>query len=215
MALKVNEIFYSIQGESTYTGRPCVFVRLTGCNLRCSYCDTQSAYEKGEEMAIARIMDLVESYRCPLVEVTGGEPLIQKETPVLVQRLIERGYEVLIETNGSQDISQVDDRCVKIVDVKCPASGEHTQNDLKNLHRLSDHDEIKFVISNREDYDFAARILKSMDSGPFRNNPVHFSPVSGRLGSRTLAQWLLEDHLDVRLHLQLHKIIWHPNQKGV
>jgi len=212
MALKVNEIFYSIQGESTYAGRPCVFVRLTGCNLRCSYCDTQFAYEEGEKMEIAAIMDLVGFHQCPLVEVTGGEPLIQKDTPVLVQRLIERGYEVLIETNGSQNISQVDDRCVKIVDVKCPASGEHTQNDPKNVDRLSDHDEIKFVISNRKDYDYAREMV---DSKLFGRNPVHFSLAMGMLESKKLARWLLEDHLNVRLHLQLHKIIWGPERKGV
>jgi len=212
MALKVNEIFYSIQGESSYAGRPCVFVRLTGCNLRCSYCDTKFAYEEGEDMEIGDIMGLVEAHQCPLVEVTGGEPLIQKDTPLLVRRLIERGHEVLMETNGSQDISQVDDRCVKIMDVKCPSSGEHTQNDLKNLHRLTDHDEIKFVISNRKDYDYAREIVGSR---LFRKNSVHFSPAFGMLESERLAVWMLEDHLNVRLHLQLHKIIWGPERKGV
>jgi len=212
MALKVNEIFYSIQGESTYVGRPCVFVRLTGCNLRCSYCDTQFAYEEGVEMEIAHIVHRVGSYACPLVEVTGGEPLIQKETPVLIHSLIEEGYEVLIETNGSRDISQLDDRCVKIVDVKCPASGEHLQNDLGNLDRLTDHDEIKFVISNRQDYDYAREIVASK---PFRKNPVHFSPAFGILQSKKLAAWLLEDHLSVRLHMQFHKIIWGSEEKGV
>lgn len=212
MALKVNEIFYSIQGESTYAGRPCVFVRLTGCNLRCSYCDTQFAYEEGEEMEIAHIVNRVGFYACPLVEVTGGEPLMQKETPVLIHSLIEEGYEVLTETNGSQDIGQVDNRCVRIVDVKCPASGEHLQNDLGNLDRLTDRDEIKFVISNRKDYDYAREMV---DSKLFGKNPVHFSPAFGMLESKKLARWLLEDHLNVRLHLQLHKIIWGPEEKGV
>ncbi|MDY6954354.1 MAG: radical SAM protein [Thermodesulfobacteriota bacterium] len=212
MALKVNEIFYSIQGESTYAGRPCVFVRLTGCNLRCSYCDTQYAYEEGDEMEIDRIVHRVGCYNCPLVEVTGGEPLIQKETPGLVHSLIQEGYKVLTETNGSQDISRLDDRCVRIVDVKCPASGEHHHNDLANLDRLTDGDEIKFVISNREDYEFARDMV---DSKVLGKNPVHFSPVFGMVESNKLAGWLLDDHLNVRLHLQLHKIIWEREHRGV
>jgi 7-carboxy-7-deazaguanine synthase len=215
MALKVNEIFYSIQGESSYAGRPCVFVRLTGCNLRCSYCDTQYAYEEGEDMEIAGIVKRVEFHQCPLVEVTGGEPLIQKNTPDLILGLIEKGHEVLIETNGSQDISQVDDRCVKIVDVKCPSSGQHARNDLRNLDRMTARDEIKFVISDRQDYHYARRILDSLGTKPLRNNPVHFSPAFGRLESSVLAGWMLEDHLDVRLHLQLHKVVWGPDRKGV
>ena len=215
MAIKVNEIFYSIQGESSYVGRPCVFVRLAGCNLRCSYCDTQFAYEEGEELAIADIVSRVHSHRCRLVEVTGGEPLIQEETPMLVHRLLQEGYEVLMETNGTQDISQVDESCVRIVDIKCPSSGQHTHNDLRNLDRLTNHDEVKFVISHREDYNYARQILDLTDPKLFRRNPVHFSPIFGRLEPRTLAEWLLEDHLDVRLHLQLHKIIWAPDQRGV
>jgi 7-carboxy-7-deazaguanine synthase len=215
MALKVNEIFYSIQGESSYAGRPCVFVRLTGCNLRCSYCDTRFAYRDGEELEVADILNRVKSHECPLVEVTGGEPLIQREAPILVQRLIEEGHEVLMETNGSQDISRVDDRCVKIVDIKCPSSGQHTHNDLKNLDRLKDRDEVKFVISHRDDYAYAKKIVNSGYPNLIKKNTVHFSPVFGRLEASKLAEWLLEDHLDVRLHLQLHKIIWAPGQKGV
>ncbi len=137
MALNVNEIFYSIQGESTYAGKPCVFIRLTGCNLRCSYCDTQYAYHDGEKRDIREIMDKVASYRCRLVEVTGGEPLLQEETPHLINLLLGAGYKVLLETNGSQDISQVDSRCVRIVDIKCPSSGEKDRNDLANLNRLT------------------------------------------------------------------------------
>ena len=215
MTLKVNEIFYSIQGESSYAGRPCVFVRLAGCNLRCSYCDTQFAYEEGEELAIADIVNRVGFHRCRLVEVTGGEPLIQEETPVLVHRLLQEGYEVLMETNGTQDISRVDESCVRIVDIKCPSSGQHAYNDLRNLDRLTNHDEVKFVISHRDDYNYARQILDLTDPKLFRGNPVHFSPIFGSLEPRTLAEWLLEDHLDVRLHLQLHKIIWAPEQRGV
>jgi 7-carboxy-7-deazaguanine synthase len=214
MALKVNEIFYSIQGESSYAGRPCVFVRLTGCNLRCLYCDTKYAYEEGKEVEIDHIVDLVRSHECPLVEVTGGEPLIQIETPSLVRRLVEEGYEVLLETNGSQDVSLIDDRCVKMLDIKCPSSGEHRQSRWENLDRLKAHDEIKFVIGERVDYDYAKRILELYPQ-LFRRHIVHFSPVSSRLKAKKLAQWLLADHLDVRLHLQLHKIIWGSEEKGV
>jgi 7-carboxy-7-deazaguanine synthase len=212
VSLKVNEIFYSIQGESSYAGRPCVFVRLTGCNLRCSYCDTQYAYDDGNEMEIVEIVGRVTSDQCRLVEVTGGEPLIQKDTPLLVHRLLEEGFEVLLETNGSQDISQLDGRCVKIVDIKCPSSGEERKNDLGNLTRITDKDEIKFVIGNREDYEYAKKIL---DISIFRNNWVHFSPVFGKMAPKILAEWILEDHLAVRLHMQLHKIIWGGQLTGI
>ncbi len=215
VALKVNEIFFSIQGESSYAGRPCVFVRLTGCNLRCSYCDTKYAYEEGEELEISDVVNRVTFYQCPVVGVTGGEPLIQKETPVLIYRLLEEGYEVLMETNGTQDISQVDDRCVKVVDIKCPSSGQTGHNDLGNLDRLTSHDEVKFVISDREDYEYAKQILDLRDENFFGKNPVHFSPAFGKIEPKTLAEWILKDHLDVRLNLQLHKVIWDPDQRGV
>ena len=214
MALNVNEIFFSIQGESSYAGRPCVFVRLTGCNLRCSYCDTQYAYEEGEELEITDIVNRVISLQCPLVEVTGGEPLIQKETPLLIYRLLEKGHEVLLETNGTQDIGKVDDRCVKIVDIKCPSSGQTSHNDLQNLDRLTNHDEIKFVIADRGDYEYAKHVLSLWNRHHFRKCLVHFSPIFGRMEPKTLADWILKDHLDVRLHLQIHKIIWGPEQRG-
>ena len=166
-------------------------------------------------MEISEIVDRVAFHQCPIVEVTGGEPLIQKETPVLVHRLLEEGFEVLMETNGSQDISGVDKRCVKIVDVKCPSSGEDEKNDLRNLTRLSQKDEIKFVIGGREDFEYARRILDLTELRPFRMNPVHFSPVFGKMDLKILAKWILEDHLDVRLNQQLHKIIWGPEQAGV
>jgi 7-carboxy-7-deazaguanine synthase len=215
LALKVNEIFYSIQGESSYAGRPCVFVRLTGCNLRCSYCDTRYAYDEGDLMEIGDVLKRVASYKCPLVEVTGGEPLIQKETPYLIHNLLEAGHEVLLETNGSQDIGQVDERCVKIMDIKCPTSGEEGKSDLKNLALLADTDEIKFVIGDRGDYDYAKKILNSMDLKPSPISRVHFSPVFGKMDTGLLAKWILADHLDVRLHLQIHKIIWDPEKRGV
>jgi 7-carboxy-7-deazaguanine synthase len=207
VTLRVNEVFYSIQGESSYAGRPCVFVRLTGCNLRCSYCDTKYAYEEGAELEIGEIIDRVSSYHCRLVEVTGGEPLIQAETPILIRRLLDEGYEVLLETNGSQDISQVDGRCVKIVDIKCPSSGEADKNDFENLNRLSDKDEIKFVIGDKEDYEYAKEKLDFIKFNPQRMHTVHFSPVFGKMDPKTLAKWILEDNLDVRLHLQLHRYI--------
>jgi len=215
VSLKVNEIFYSIQGESSYAGLPCVFIRLTGCNLRCSYCDTQYAYEEGREMEISEIIDRVASCRCHLVEVTGGEPLIQQETPSLIFSLLEKGYEVLLETNGTQDISLVDERCVRIVDIKCPSSGEEKNNDLENLNRLTDKDEVKFVIGGREDYEYARKILEIIDYKSSRMSPVHFSPVFGKMKPEILAEWILEDNLNVRLQIQLHKIIWDPERRGV
>lgn len=215
MPLKVNEIFYSIQGETSYAGRPCIFIRLTGCNLRCSYCDTPYAYDEGEELEIDEILAKIASYPCRLTEITGGEPLIQRETPLLIQRLLEKDYEVLLETNGSQDIRRVDKRCVKIVDIKCPSSGEDDKNDLRNLSKLTDKDEIKFVIGNREDYEYAKNLLNGMPSHASRMNAVHFSVVFEKMDPRILAEWILEDHLNVRLHLQLHKLIWDQKQRAV
>jgi 7-carboxy-7-deazaguanine synthase len=213
--LKVNEIFYSIQGECSCAGRPCVFVRLTGCNLRCTYCDTQYAYHEGRELEIRDIVEIVSSYKCPLVEVTGGEPLIQEETPVLIKTFLKGGYQVLLETNGSQDISRIDGRCIRVVDIKCPSSGEEKKNDLRNLSRIGSRDEIKFVIGGREDYDFAKNVLDFGDLNALNPNQVHFSPVFARIEPKVLAGWILEDRLDVRLHLQLHKIIWEPERRGV
>lgn len=215
MALKVNEIFYSIQGESTYAGCPCVFVRLTGCNLRCSYCDTQYAYKAGEDVAFSDIVNQIASHQCSLVEVTGGEPLIQKETPALVHDLLEKGYKVLLETNGSQDIGQVDNRCITILDVKCPSSGEANKNDWGNLSKLTEGDEIKFVIGDRDDYDYAKKVLDHHNISTSEVNAVHLSPLHGKMAPKDLAKWILEDHLNVRLHLQLHKVVWDPNQRGV
>lgn len=214
MPLKVNEIFYSIQGESSFAGYPCVFVRLTGCNLRCSYCDTQYAYEEGEELEIAVVLQKVLNFSCPLVEITGGEPLLQPEAPDLVRLLLDGGLRVLVETNGSLDIKAIDARAVRIIDVKCPSSGEHERNDLQNLKRLTPLDEIKFVIGAREDYDYARRMLKMIPELPGAERKIYFSPVSGRLAPRDLAEWILEDRLPVRLNLQLHKILWPGEEKG-
>jgi len=215
LSLKVNELFYSLQGESSYAGRPCVFIRLTGCNLRCSYCDTRYAYEEGTDRELDLIIDQVSSYRCPLVEITGGEPLIQVETPALILRLLERNFKVLLETNGSQNIQRVDDRCIKVVDLKCPSSGMEARNDLENLKKLGSNDELKFVIGDRIDFEYAKGILDEYQKFFSAINPVHFSPVFGMLEPKLLAQWILEEHLEVRLQLPLHKILWDPNQRGV
>lgn len=212
MALEVSEIFHSIQGESSWSGQPCLFIRLTGCNLRCAYCDTSYAYEQGRFMEIPEIVELVRRLRCDLVEVTGGEPLIQAETPSLIGWLLDAGHTVLLETNGSIDIGVVDPRCITIMDIKCPSSGMAGQNDLRNLKQLGVQDELKFVIASREDYEFARDLLSTL---PAARCKINFSPVFGSLAPRSLAEWILEDHLPVRLNLQLHKIIWGPEARGV
>jgi 7-carboxy-7-deazaguanine synthase len=214
VSLLVNEIFYSIQGESTYSGRPCIFVRLTGCNLRCSYCDTRYAYEQGVNMELTEIINRIAAHRCRLVEITGGEPLLQSQTPILIYKLLENGYEVMLETNGSLDISRVDGRCIKIVDIKCPTSGESDKNDLENLKRLGSKDQVKFVIENRMDYEYAKETMDS-NCPDFPEEQILFSPVSGGIAPSRLAEWILEDNLNVRLHLQLHKIIWPDRKRGV
>ncbi len=213
MNLKVNEIFYSIQGESLYSGLPCLFVRLTGCNLRCTYCDTQYAYDEGHLMSVTQIIEHLSQYRCKLVEITGGEPLCQSATPLLITHLIENGYTVLLETNGSKDIKMADPRCIKIVDIKCPGSGESENNDLENLNRLSSNDQLKFVITDRQDYDYAKEIIHSAWPGPYPV-PILFSAVSQALNHAILAEWILADNLDVRLQVQLHKILWPNEDKG-
>lgn len=212
--LTVNEIFYSIQGESLFAGLACTFVRLTGCNLRCTYCDTRYAYAEGDRMSVAEVVRRVADHDCRLVEITGGEPLAQRETPDLVDAMVGAGYDVLLETNGSYDISRVNTACIKIVDVKCPSSGECDKNDWGNLTRLGKRDQLKFVVGSRNDYDFAHRVVAELDPS-FPRNRILFSPVSGRLAPARLATWILDDGLAVRLHLQLHRIIWPRIQRGV
>ncbi len=215
MGIKVNELFYSIQGESTFAGLPCVFVRLSGCNLRCRWCDTRYAYEHGQFLSVDAIIDAVGGYRCSLVEITGGEPLLQDETPLLVEKLIALQYTVLVETNGSRDIDLVGRRCHRIVDFKCPGSGMHQYNDLGNIERLTPGDEVKFVIANREDYMFSRSLVVAIRKRMGNTFPVLFSPVTPGLSARKLAKWILRDRLNVRLQLQLHKIIWGVDAKGV
>lgn len=213
--LKVNEIFYSIQGESSWAGFPCVFVRLTGCNLRCSYCDTQYAYDEGDELAIVDIVGQVAEYHCHLVEITGGEPMLQEETPLLVSKLLDRGYRVLLETNGSLDVSPVDRRCVKIIDVKLPTSGEEQRNHLHNLRMLNDKDELKFVIGSREDYEYAKRVINLIPQKLLQKIVVNISTIFNTMSPGLLASWILKDHLAVRLNIQLHKILWPAGMRGV
>jgi 7-carboxy-7-deazaguanine synthase len=213
--LKVNEVFFSIQGESSHAGRPCIFVRLAGCNLRCTYCDTRYAYEEGAWREIDNIEREIRSFCCTLVEVTGGEPLLQAETPELIRKLLDERYTVLLETNGSQDIGGIDRRCVRIVDVKCPSSGQAGENRLENLAIITPNDEVKFVICNREDFDYAKTVISTRLSGRGDLKPPLLSPVFGRLNPESLARWILEDRLDVRLQIQLHKVIWGVEKRGV
>lgn len=215
MALLVNEIFLSIQGESSHAGRPCAFIRLTGCNLRCSYCDTAYAYDEGSRLEIDGIERQIRSFGCGLVEITGGEPLLQAETPELIRRLLDQNYTVLLETNGSLDIRGIDERCARIVDLKCPSSGESAKNRLENLALLTQNDEVKFVIGDLEDFAYAKSIILTHLSGRNHLKPPLLSPVLGRIDPEILARWILADHLDVRLQIQLHKVIWGAEKRGV
>lgn len=214
MTLSVNEIFYSIQGESLYAGLPCAFLRLSGCNLRCRYCDTAYAFAEGTPMPLVNVIERLEAFKCPLVEITGGEPLLQENTPRLIRELLARGYTVLLETNGSLDIRCVDSRCIKIVDIKCPGSGESQNNEPANLDHLAAHDQLKFVLTDRDDYSYAKDLLRGKwgDKPPV---PVLFSPAAGMLEPPQLAAWILKDRLPARLHLQLHKLIWPARARGV
>ena len=214
MTLKVNEIFFSIQGESVHTGLPCIFVRLTGCNLRCAYCDTTYAYDDGRDLTVSRILAQVAAFACRRVEITGGEPLLQEETPVLARRLLADGYEVLVETNGSLDIDRIDRRCSRIMDVKCPSSGEAHRNHRDNFNRLTRRDQVKLVIGNREDFQFASRVIADLPPLLPRDR-ILFSAVHGRLPLARLARWMLDAHVDARLQVQLQKIIWPHRDRGV
>ncbi|MFP4649383.1 MAG: radical SAM protein [Desulfobacterales bacterium] len=212
--LCVNEIFISIQGESLYAGRPCVFVRLTGCNLRCSYCDTDYAWSEGRNMEIEEIVSEVKAFRFPLVEITGGEPLLQKNTPELVSRLIGEQMEVMMETNGTFPIDLVSDKCIKVMDIKCPASGQSHATDFENINRLGASDQVKFVVCDRGDYEFARDIInRSLKTAHAPTALI--SPAAGRVEPAEVAGWILEDRLEARLQLQLHKILWPGAKKGV
>jgi 7-carboxy-7-deazaguanine synthase len=211
--MKICEIFTSIQGESSYAGMPCTFIRLTGCNLRCLYCDTAYAYEDGMELTEAEIISEVELIGVPLVTITGGEPLLQEETFRLTERLISEGYKVLIETNGTMSIKDIDSRAVIVLDIKTPGSGMWEEMDLSNLDYIKPTDEIKFVITDRADYEWSKDMVQKYNLGS--KCQVFFSPAFGILLPESLVKWMLEDRLDVRLNLQMHKYIYGSDRRGI
>ncbi len=219
MSLNLCEIFHSLQGESSFAGLPCVFVRLSGCNLNCSWCDTVYAKTESKKVSIQKIVKRVKAFGCSLVEITGGEPLIQEKSSYLISLLIREGFQVLVETNGSISIKNIPGECIKIIDIKCPLSGESSKNFFGNLDLITKKDEIKFVIAGKEDYDFAKEIIhtKLMDNGspviPYKN--IHLSPVFGKINPDKLAKWILQDRLKARLSMQIHKVIWDPDKRGV
>jgi 7-carboxy-7-deazaguanine synthase len=212
--LTINEIFHSIQGESTHVGRPCVFVRLTACDLRCSWCDTPYAFHEGRKMSVDEVVGDVDAFGCSVVEITGGEPLLQADVYPLMQRLLDRGHTVLLETGGHRSIAKVPAEVIRIVDVKCPGSGEADKNDWSNLDLLTEHDEVKFVVKDRLDYEFAREVI-ARHALANRCAAVLLSPVHGVLPPKDLAAWILADRLPVRLQLQAHKYIWSPDARGV
>jgi len=211
--LKVNEIYFSIQGESTKAGLPCVFVRLTYCNLRCKYCDTEYAFYEGYDLSIEEIIGEVKKFDCKLVEITGGEPLVQSEAIVLMSKLCDEGFEVLLETGGSLSIKEIDPRVKIIMDLKCPTSGMLKKNHYENIDFIKSSDEIKFVLGSREDYEWTKEILQKYNLT--KKCIILFSVVFGELEPVRLVEWILEDKLDVRFQLQMHKFIWEPTTKGV
>ena len=212
--LTVNEIFYSVQGESTHAGRPCVFVRLTACDLRCRWCDTAYAFHEGRSRSVEDVLAEVAGFDCPLVEVTGGEPLLQADVYSLMEGLLAAGRTVLLETGGHRSTARVPAGVVTVLDVKCPASGEVGRMDWDNVERLRPHDEVKFVVADRADYEYARDVIARHDLAR-RAAAVHLSPVHGTLAPRALAAWALEDRVPARVQLQLHKLIWDPAARGV
>lgn len=211
--LRVHEVYYSLQGESTFAGRPCVLVRLTGCQMRCRWCDTEHAFYEGDWHTVDEVIDEVGGHGCPLVELTGGEPLLQPGALPLMERLCDAGYEVLLETGGGLDISGVDPRVRRVLDVKCPGSGEADANRWQNLELLTGRDEVKFVLAGEADYRWAVDVVRRHDLAA--RCPVHFSPVHGELAPTELAAWVLRDRLAVRVSLQLHKLLWGAETRGV
>lgn len=211
--LKINEIFYSIQGEGTYSGLPCIFIRLTYCNLRCSYCDTEYAFYEGEDESIEEIIEKVKKYDCKLVEITGGEPLVQDESFKLMKKLCDEEFDVLLETGGSLPIEQIDGRVKIILDLKCPSSRMMNRNLYENLDHLKLTDEVKFVIGDREDFEWSKKIIEKYRLTD--KCEVLFSVVFGVLDPLVLVNWILEDKLNVRYQMQIHKYIWEPNKRGV
>jgi len=214
LQLDICEIFYSLQGESTFTGLPCIFIRLARCNLNCSWCDTRYANTDFQSMTLEKILKKTAAYHCRLVEITGGEPLLQENTPCLISRLLDQNHQVLLETNGSLSLKHIDPRCIKIMDIKCPSSNEKDNFLLENIRFLTHHDEIKFVIGSQKDYDYAKfMILNHLTD--ITQDKIHLSPVFGQISPGRIAQWMLADKLCARLSLQQHKIIWDPDRRGV
>ncbi|MBI3265443.1 MAG: radical SAM protein [Chlamydiae bacterium] len=211
--LKVNEIYKSIQGESSFVGLPCVFVRLTGCHLRCTWCDTAYAFHEGEDMTVEEVVKKVRGLGPRLFELTGGEPLLQEDAFPLVERLLKLHDTVLVETSGAVDVACLDKQAVKIMDIKCPASGMSDKMIWENLNYLTPRDEIKFVIQNRSDFDWACRVIEEHDL--LKKSPILFSPVFGQLNPQELAEWILKENLNVRMQLQIHKYIWSVEVRGV
>jgi 7-carboxy-7-deazaguanine synthase len=212
--LTVSEIYQSIQGESTWAGVRCVFVRLTFCDLRCNYCDTEYAFYEGKKQMLSEIVELVRSFGCPLVEITGGEPLLQKNVLPLMSMLADAGHTILLETSGAHDISKVDPRVHRIMDLKTPGSGQVEKNLWSNIDHLTKHDEVKFVMGSREDYEWSCDKVQEFDLTK-RCHAVLFSPIFGRIDPRQIVEWILADKLSVRFQLQMHKFIWTPSQRGV
>jgi 7-carboxy-7-deazaguanine synthase len=213
--LRVTEIFRSIQGESTHAGRPCTFVRLTGCPMRCVWCDSEYTFTGGDHFSIDDIMAKVNAFGCKLVEVTGGEPLAQKECFNLIERLCNSGFEVLVETGGYVSTGGLDPRAKVILDIKCPASGEEARNDWSNLERLRpDKDEVKFVIADEADWTYARRVIQEKELET-RARAVLISPAWGKVNLEEMANWIASSGLNVRIQLQLHKYIWGPEVRGV
>ena len=213
MSLKVNEIYYSVQGESTHVGRPCIFIRLTYCNLRCTYCDTEYAFYEGKDIEIPEIMAKIKQWNCNLVEVTGGEPLFQDECIDLLNELTSQNYEVLLETGGSLSISDVPIEIVRIVDFKCPSSGMEKKNLWSIVNDLQPHDEVKFVIGDREDFDWAKEMLNKYSVN--EKCSILFSPTFGKIDPSLIVEWILDGDIPVRMQLQMHKLIWESERKGV
>ena len=213
MALKINEIYYSVQGESTHVGRPCIFIRLTYCNLRCTYCDSEYAFYEGKDMEITHIMNEIKQWDCNLVEVTGGEPLFQDKCINLLNELVNSNYEVMLETGGSLSISDVPKKVIKIVDFKCPSSAMEKKNLWSIVEDLQPNDEVKFVIGNREDFDWAKdRITEyALD----KICTLLFSPTFEKIDPQLMVEWILTENLPVRMQMQMHKMIWSPDKQGV
>jgi 7-carboxy-7-deazaguanine synthase len=212
--LKINEIYLSVQGESTWAGLPCVFVRLTGCDSRCSYCDTEYAFYEGSRRSLDDVFGEVLRFACPLVEITGGEPLLQKSVLSLMAALCDADRTVLIETSGAHDISGIDPRVHRIMDLKTPSSGEIARNLYANIALLNHRDEVKFVIGSRDDYEWSREQIERHQLAN-RVRAVLLSPVFGRIEPREIVEWMLEDRLSARFQLQIHKFIWEPRARGV